>query len=170
MNNLLNQLNSAAEPVNNPDNLPEGLVIVVMIFIGVIIVITLIMLVLNHKFRGKLETPHNVAVNNSTDEENKQTIAVRCPRCGSLHIEFVTEYHKCVWLRLIASALIVLIGIFAISYLADTILGIEDKGDMILLIFTTMSYLLIQVAVYYTESKTHVQGVCRDCGNIWLLN
>ena len=80
MNNLLNQLNSAAEPVNNPDNLPEGLVIAVMIFIGVTIVITLIMLVLNHKFRGKLETPHNVAVNNSTDEENKQTIAVRCPR------------------------------------------------------------------------------------------
>ena len=95
-----------------------------MIFIGVIIVITLIMLVLNHKFRGKLETSHNVAVNNSTDEENKQTIAVRCPRCGSLHIEFVTEYHKCVWLRLIASALIILIGIFAISYLANTILGI----------------------------------------------
>ena len=55
MNNLLNQLNSAAEPVNNPDNLPEGLVIAVMIFIGVIIVITLIMLVLNHKFRGKIE-------------------------------------------------------------------------------------------------------------------
>ena len=106
----------------------------------------------------------------SPDEENNQTIAVRCPRCGSLHIEFVTEYHKCVWLRLIASALIILIGIFAISYLADTILGIEEKGDMILLIFTTMSYLLIQVAVYYTESKTHVQGICRDCGNIWLLN
>ncbi len=95
---------------------------------------------------------------------------VICPKCGSVHIEFVTEYHKCIWLRLLVSILVILMGYFLLNYITSAINGANGYDYLRGLIIVAIFYIIFQLSVWLTESKTHVQGVCRDCGNIWLLN
>lgn len=95
---------------------------------------------------------------------------VKCPHCGSTHIEFVTEYHKCIWLRLLVAILVVIMSIFLVRYLIAEIGGADSSDEMQRLVIFAVLYVLFQLAVWITESKTHIQGICRDCGNIWLLN
>ena len=179
-NNLINLLNTPINETTTNTEINE-LLIPVLIFIGVIILIIVIVAILNHKFRDIQSNSQNKIENDQENSENSNTlnsttntvpnqIALRCPHCGSTHIEFVTEYHKCIWLRLICSALLTITAILFLSYLASTIIGKDTDGELLLIIFIGISYLLVQAAVFYTESKTHVQGVCRACGHIWLLN
>lgn len=95
---------------------------------------------------------------------------IRCPRCGSSNLEFVTEYHKCIWLRIVVTILVVLLGVFVVRYLTASISGRNGADDMRAILIIAVFYILFQLSVWLTESKTHVQGICRDCGNIWLLN
>ena len=91
---------------------------------------------------------------------------VVCPQCGSVHFEFVTEYHKCIGLRVIAALLLaVCIMLAVISFMVSDV----NIPPALIAVFL-VCYLLFQVAVWTGESRTHVQGVCRDCGFIWLIN
>ena len=91
---------------------------------------------------------------------------VVCPQCGSVHLEFVTEYHKCIGLRVIAALLLaVCIMLAVISFMVSDV----NIPPALIAVFL-VCYLLFQVAVWTGESRTRVQGVCRDCGFIWLIN
>lgn len=107
------------------------------------------------------------------DSMNKSPIyeAVKCPRCGSTHIEFITEYHKHIWLRLLVLILGAVCIIFAIRY-SISFIRFENGNfdDLRVVIIVGVFYIIFQLAIWIGESKTHVQGICRDCGNIWLLN
>ena len=94
-----------------------------------------------------------------------------CPRCGSLKLEFVTEYHKCILARIFATLLLIGTCISAWTVLLNHLLNTDDGGiSTFFIIISITAYFLIQCYIFFTESKTHVQGVCRNCGNIWLLN
>ena len=179
-NNLINLLNTPINETTTNTEINE-LLIPVLIFIGVIILIIVIVAILNHKFRDIKSNSQNKMENNQENSETSNTLSnttntvpnqieLRCPHCGSTHIEFVTEYHKCIWLRLICNAFLIIISILFVSYLANAIIGRDADGELPLIIFIGILYLLIQAVVFYTESKTHVQGVCRACGHIWPLN
>ncbi len=91
---------------------------------------------------------------------------VVCPRCGSVHLEFVSECHKSIGLRVISVILLAVCIMLAVASIAtpDAIFPPE-----LIAVFIAF-YLLFQIAAWARESRTHVQGVCRDCGFIWLLD
>lgn len=87
---------------------------------------------------------------------------IKCPRCRSKNLAFVTEYHKALGARIIQMVL----GVILIILL---FLSIQDPGD-----YTTFSIVLLitiailQVYIVATESSTNVQCICKDCGKTWL--
>lgn len=102
---------------------------------------------------------------------NPGYMQLACPRCGSLKIEFITEYHKCIIAKILAILSLIGAILFAFIGYRNLILSADDGGmsTFFIIVFIT-AYFLIQCYIFFAESKTHVQGVCRDCGNIWLLN
>lgn len=122
--------------------------------------------------------------------------AITCPRCGGTSIEFITEYHKCIWLKFFRNLLLILaVASFAlylflflqnmtdiIAAVVDTIeesitntrnsnelLGAYDIFLYISAALVVVSFAM-QTVIYFAERRTHVQGICRSCGNIWRLN
>lgn len=135
-----------------------------------------------------------------------------CPNCRSLNVEFVTEYHHAIGLRILKKLLI--IGMFVAGFLfainllpslfPDTdksntnqtknIFVLEEDAPssafpqptasisqesntpskeslyFFILIVLLIGNFILDIIIYVTESKTHVQAICRDCGEIWLLN
>lgn len=88
-----------------------------------------------------------------------------CSRCGSLNLAFVTEYHKAIGLKILC--LLLALGIIG------SIVGAILAKEITILIVTFILFfiwLACQIIVYDIESKTHVQCICRDCGNVWLHN
>ena len=94
---------------------------------------------------------------------------IACPRCGSRELAFVTEYHKSIFLRILERILLVILLFVAISnfhYLFTT--EYERFSDSILFVF--ICFAISSVIRFLIESKTHVQVICKDCSNLWLLN
>ena len=135
-----------------------------------------------------------------------------CPNRRSLNVEFVTEYHHAIGLRILKKLLI--IGMFVAGFLfainllpslfPDTdksntnqtknIFVLEEDAPssafpqptasisqesntpskeslyFFILIVLLIGNFILDIIIYVTESKTHVQAICRDCGEIWLLN
>lgn len=109
--------------------------------------------------------------NNEQELQDMQTVQpILCPHCGSKNIEFITEYHKFIALRIFS---IIVAAVFFFSLIAfldfhrDT-----DKFNtaFYFMVASGILYCILLLFVWLGESKTHVQGICRDCGNIWLLN
>ena len=113
-----------------------------------------------------------------TEELQRQNTApqgrfmpVHCPRCKSRNVKFLTEYHKCLWLRFFS-------GLFLIAAVTLCFLGIAASLSTKKSSGTPAEYefgALCAVAslVFYTirlyrESKTHIQCVCPDCGAVWI--
>ncbi len=48
----------------------------------------------------------------------------------------------------------------------------EEKIEPITIALVVLAIALgiFKLARHYVESKTHVQAICRTCGNLWLLN
>ena len=90
---------------------------------------------------------------------------VVCPRCGSAHFEFITEYHKRIGLRVVSAFLLAVCIMLAVISFMDPDINIPPALIAVFLV----CYLMFQIAVWTGESRTHVQGVCRDCGFIWLI-
>lgn len=101
---------------------------------------------------------------------NPRYMAIICPKCGSKEIAFVTEYHKCLGARIslaITATLFPLLCIFAIVLLGFY----EARGIIALLGFLFGTGIITSIiCIIVIESRTHVQAICRNCGNLWLLN
>lgn len=101
---------------------------------------------------------------------NPQYTPVTCPRCGSQRIEFITEYHRYIGIRALAGVAGIIFLIFLIRCIGSSFQVQINISDLAGAIVSAVFYGIFQLAVWLGESKTHVQGICRDCGNIWLLD
>ncbi|MBQ8291882.1 MAG: hypothetical protein IJX88_05205 [Clostridia bacterium] len=124
---------------------------------------------------------------------------LRCPYCKCDDLAFTTEYHKALWLRSIKSVITTLYVLFIIVLIASImgdfgtsvlkmltgifkIVGVQlldstnklpDSHTKVFFILAIIFYVIRSVLDGYitaVESKTHVQAICRVCGNLWLLN
>lgn len=102
--------------------------------------------------------------------DNPNYKPIVCPRCGSRNIAFVTEYHKAIAAKVF---LILFVAALIINYGDMLIRGITfQNADASLLIEFLLGAFALALTIYIfvEESKTHVQGICRNCGVLWLLN
>lgn len=97
---------------------------------------------------------------------------ITCPRCGSRELAFVTEYHKTTYARLVCNIFLAIIAIVFLTVDLPNLFSNTDSGEISLITYIAcgMFILFIKIYIYLIESKTHVQSICKDCGNIWLLN
>lgn len=102
---------------------------------------------------------------------NPNYTPITCPNCGSREIAFVTEYHKCIVARIICAILTVLFFIIFFMNLQDVLKGITPSdGTKVITILSAFLSVCMLIGIFITESKTHVQAICKNCGNLWLLN
>lgn len=104
---------------------------------------------------------------------------ITCPRCGSKELAFVTEYHKSILWRAISILCTVpfLICLGAIAMVIDQygLSGINNSSEVIepilivIVIFLAIRC-ICKVVLLFVETRTHVQAVCKNCGNLFLLN
>lgn len=106
---------------------------------------------------------------------------IKCTSCHSDHYDFVPEYHKCIWLRVIVKILQVIFWGSLIIALLPTIATIFsgkqiDPNLLIQVLLTNgiflgvgVLYAVLSLVIYITESKTHIVAVCRDCGKVWKI-
>ena len=107
----------------------------------------------------------------TTNQENPEYKPITCPHCGGKNIALITEYHKCVFPKILATLFLIGAFISAWSILLNQFSDSNNDGKNILfLLMSIAGYFVVQCYIFYTESKTHVQGICRDCGKIWLIN
>lgn len=98
-----------------------------------------------------------------------QTTPIKCPHCGSLKLEFVSEIHKCAILRFFAGVVLLIIAFLTMDTLVSIFLN-PEKVNVMAWMFFVVIYAILKMIIGAKESKSHVQGICRDCGTIWLLN
>lgn len=113
------------------------------------------------------------------DDELKEKVNPNrhvCPVCGKQELAYVPEYHKCVGTR-IAIGLFKLLawGCFILTIIR-TLNGItigeamEIDTEFLPGIFIFLSAaLILKGFVFDEESRTHIQGICKNCGHIWFI-
>lgn len=109
-------------------------------------------------------------VDNKVVSENPNYKPIVCPRCGSRSIAFVTEYHKAIVSKVF---LFILVFIMVFNYGSILIRGITFQNadfSLVIEILLGIFTLCLAIHIFIVESKTHVQGICRNCGNLWLLD
>lgn len=113
---------------------------------------------------------HNTNWTLPTPPEKKPIV---CPICGSVHLAFVTEYHKALALRILR-LVIALIAAAVFAYNCYSIFVELKKPEFgstfIPLFFLILIAVVISWFIIAIESKTHVKAICKDCGNLWLLD
>lgn len=117
-------------------------------------------------------------------EENRYTThrLMCCPHCGNPEPVYVTEYHKEFRLRTLCSLLNMTMIILCLSFFSKTVTSLEEifkvivvlfSGsipiEIMILLFLMITKMVLKGIITYIESKTHVQAICRCCGNMWLL-
>ena len=87
---------------------------------------------------------------------------ITCPRCHSRELAFVTEYHKAIGTRIVFFFLLAITLFCFFSSL--------QEGGLVVAIVLGLVAFVVYICVLLEESKTHVQGICKNCGHLWLLN
>lgn len=102
---------------------------------------------------------------------------ITCPRCGSVRLSFVSEHHKEFGFKIVALLFITIATCCLMFQLLPDLLAKVISAEKTLTAGTfaptvvfAVAALVCQIIVIIRESSTHVQGICRDCGCIWLLN
>lgn len=104
-------------------------------------------------------------------QEVPKRAPIVCPVCGSREIAFITEYHKYIGLKIVNYILIGILAVFVYARIYDAMRNIEsDAFTTAIIIVLGILVIGFQIGILIGESKTNVQAICRDCGNIWLLN
>lgn len=88
---------------------------------------------------------------------------ITCPCCGRHNLAYVSQYHKCIKERIISFILL-----FFLLLCCYTGFIKDDSISIIGVIILAVLYICCHIKILITESKTHVQCVCKDCGRVWL--
>ena len=114
--------------------------------------------------------------------ENAKPFArpIMCPHCGSRSLAFVHDYHRAIFLRVIAYIFLFAIFIALLTHVPNILYltlidfskssSADVEESIIAIVIPFIFYYLIKLAIYGIESRTHVKSICRDCGHIWLLD
>lgn len=114
--------------------------------------------------------------------ENQKPFArpIMCPHCGSRSLSFVHDYHRAIFLRVIAYIFLFTIFIALLTHVPNILYltlidfskssSADVEESIIAIVIPFIFYFLIKIAIYVIESRTHVKSICRDCGHIWLLD
>ena len=114
----------------------------------------------------------------TTVPEQRKLERIICPICKSPSVAFVTEYHKAIGWRVFLFIVNFIFTIILIAAIADVV-NVEDLENPLKEFFHNISpiltiyvilFLVSKFNISLQESQTHVQAICRDCGNLWLLN
>lgn len=101
---------------------------------------------------------------------------LRCPHCCGNNLAFITEYHKSVVGRLFATiflAVTIFLLIDSATFYLAQVIKLKSNAELenVGTIFTcALLYVCTKTMYTATESKTHIQAICKDCGNHWLMN
>ena len=98
------------------------------------------------------------------DYQQQLPTPITCPRCHSRELAFVAEYHKCIKERILSLISLFFLIIFGFQFIN------ERYEFVIYLLIAGLVFLVVQIKILFDESKTHVQGICKNCGHLWLLN
>ena len=109
-----------------------------------------------------------------SENPNPMLKPITCPRCGSRELAFVTEYHKAIGCRIfsmiLSGVLIMLLVLLATQSInanpANS--NAEGLGSLIAVLAIVLAF--VKIIQFSTESQTHVQAICKDCGHLWLLD
>lgn len=91
-----------------------------------------------------------------------QMQTIICPICGNEEIAFVSENHKCIGVRIFQLVLIII----ALTIATYCKWKLKSTGYIALVFSIPM--LITQAYIYCTESRSHVQCICKECGYVWL--
>lgn len=99
-----------------------------------------------------------------------QVKPITCPQCGSTELAFVTHYKKEIILKVIC-LLCTFIALYAfIMHIFPAIITDHSPQFVSVFIIFTILAIIFWIGAFIRESETHVQAICKNCGNIWLLN
>lgn len=124
------------------------------------------------KKTGIVESPAPSTTKATVSNTTTKRKALRCPVCGGIDLAFVTEYHKASGAAMMAK---ICKGFSIVALVAaawDLFQQNTENIDSYLLvaILFGIGNLIFDAIKRSTESKTHVQAICKDCGHLWLLN
>ncbi len=103
-------------------------------------------------------------------QQDNNLLPTICPKCGKQEIVFLTEHHKCLAARIFQSAIFVAFSIIFIVFIQDLFTTQSEQNLSFYLMGLIVAFSICQIAKHVIENQTHIQCVCRNCGNIWLLN
>lgn len=110
------------------------------------------------------------------ETEEYKPARIVCPKCNSVSIAFVTEYHKAIGWRVILFIVNALFVAIIISMLEHAFSEYENiwkgffKDFYPAFLIYAFIFFICKISISTIESHTHVQAICRDCGYLWLLN
>lgn len=116
---------------------------------------------------------NNISQQENSAPQQMQTVGkpICCPQCGSRNLAFVGEYHKCLGLRIASYIILGFLAVLCYGHLWDFVRGVGS--DTMHTFFTAcfaIAFIVLQIIILVNESKTHAKAICRDCGQIWLLD
>ena len=105
---------------------------------------------------------------------------ISCPYCKSREIAFVTEYHKAIIWRIIATVIKLIITLIIVTSIPDLFSDLlayinspynrtpDYKFDYNGILFLINGYVITKIIIHIIEARTHVECICKDCGQVWL--
>lgn len=102
---------------------------------------------------------------------SQKVVLICCPVCGCRELAFVAEYRREIGLRIARD--IALLGVLAmlIKDFVDIFqMKASSWGDgwfVAGIITLGLLALYLHIRILITESQSHVQAICRDCGFSW---
>lgn len=149
------------------------LIITILLIVGLSLLFVICVPKLMRVKRAKNDESENLGSVNKYDEIDKSNghyERITCPICGSRAIAFVTEYHKCIFAKIAQFVFLIITAFCVFGYFTDKLKGNSDSAYIVIAIISAIFTLAFTLYIFYEESKTHVRAICRDCGNLWLLD
>lgn len=118
-------------------------------------------------FRGKNDNERK-----KTDEAPSQKVVlICCPVCGCRELAFVSEYHREIGLHLARDlALLGILGMLIKDFIDILQTKASNWGDGWFIagfVLLALLALFLHIKILISESRSHIQAICRDCGFTW---
>ena len=105
---------------------------------------------------------------------------ITCPFCGSRELAFVAEYHKSLTARAFLGFLKVCLCLTWIGVIFSFIQNPETgfakelqlTGNVIIPVSISILILMavLKGVIMFSEARTHVKSICKNCGHLWVLD